>query len=56
MRSQRRCDGVGDTDLSQLLGQISVDKDEAIETILLEDMTDEELEYLEKNFDVGEIL
>lgn len=44
------------TDLSQLLSAISVDNDEAMETILLEGMTDEELKYLEENFDVGEIL
>lgn len=44
------------TDLTQLISQIGADHDEAIETILLEDITEEELEYLEKTFDVGEIL
>lgn len=49
-------DVIDETDLDYILGGMAVDRSVSTSEILYEDLTDDELQYLEDNFDIGDIL
>ena len=49
-------DIIDENDIGYILYEFAADRKASTSELLMEDLTEEELEYLENNFDVGEIL
>ncbi len=49
-------DIIDENDIDYILYEFAADRNASTSELLMEDLTEEELEYLENNFDVGELL